>query len=67
MSKFLRLPTVSSKTGLGRSQIYLMISQGKFPRQIKLSTRCSGWLESEIDAWIQKKVEEADNKNEGAK
>lgn len=35
--KIIRLPELSSRIGLTRTSIYRLISQGKFPRQIKLS------------------------------
>ena len=60
--RILRKQEVKRKTGLPNSTIYELISQGKFPKQIKLSTRSSGWLESEIDEWIAAKVSERDCK-----
>ncbi len=51
--KFLRLPEVKVRTGLSRSTIYALIGQSKFPHHIPLGLRCVGWLESEIDAWIE--------------
>lgn len=33
-----------------------MVKDGQFPGQIKLGPRASGWLESEIDNWIDQKV-----------
>lgn len=51
--KLLRLPEVKARTGLSRSTIYALIGQSKFPRHIPLGMRCVGWLESEIDAWIE--------------
>ena len=59
-SRIIRKPEVKSKTGLPNSTIYELISQGKFPKQIKLSARSSGWLESEIDEWIAARVSEWD-------
>jgi len=53
----LRLPDVRARTGLSRSTIYLRIAEGKFPPPINLGERSVGWLESEIDAWIAKRIE----------
>ena len=57
----LRLPQVMARTGLSRSTIYLRISQGKFPKQVKLGGRAVGWLESkidnEIDNWTSASVD----------
>jgi predicted DNA-binding transcriptional regulator AlpA len=30
---------------------------GKFPKRISLGAKSTGWLESEIDAWIKSKSE----------
>ncbi|MFK7825132.1 MAG: helix-turn-helix transcriptional regulator [Oligoflexales bacterium] len=56
MLKFLRLPEVRSRTGLGRSTIYQLIEKGEFPKQIQLSWRSVGWLEHEIEEWIECKI-----------
>ena len=53
---FLRLTDVMARTGLSRSSIYLSINKGNFPRNINLSSRSVGWLESEIDAWMQTRI-----------
>ena len=53
----LRLPTVISRTGLSRSTIYLRMSVGLFPKQVSLGERAVGWLESEIQDWLQLQIE----------
>lgn len=52
----LRLPTVLQRTGLSRSTLYRKISDGTFPRQIKISERCAGWRSSAINAWLRNPV-----------
>ncbi len=52
----IRLHQAIQKTGLSRSSIYALISAGKFPKQIKLSARSMGFLESEVDAWIDARI-----------
>ena len=54
--KLLRIPGLKEKTGLGKSTIYQMVKDGRFPKQIKIGLRASGWLESEVDEWIRKQV-----------
>lgn len=49
----LRLPDVSSRTGLSRSTIYEAMARGDFPQPIKLGLRAVGWAESEISAWLE--------------
>lgn len=60
--KIIRLNQVINSTGLGRSSIYKYIADGKFPIPLQLSERCVGWLESEIQQWIQTRIEARDLK-----
>ena len=53
----LRLPTVKNRTGLSRSTIYLRISMGTFPTPISLGGRAVGWIEDEIQNWIENQIE----------
>lgn len=55
----LRLPDVTARTGLGRSMIYLRMKEGSFPKSIKLGGRAMGWLESEVEEWIECMVRES--------
>lgn len=55
--KIIRLKQVIASTGLGRSTIYKYIAEGKFPVPLQLSVRCVGWLESEIQQWIQSRLD----------
>lgn len=52
----IRLKDVQSRTGFSRSTIYQRISQGGFPSQINLGARAVGWLECEIDDWLNDKI-----------
>jgi prophage regulatory protein len=56
--RILRLPAVKTKTGLGHDSIYRGGREGWFPKHIKLSERASGWLEHEIDSWIEERAKE---------
>lgn len=55
-STILRLPDVKARTGLSRSTIYLRVSEGKFPSPIVLGGRAVGWVESELDTWIEDQI-----------
>jgi prophage regulatory protein len=57
MHTILRLPEVKKSTGLSRSTIYLRIAQDTFPRPISLGGRAVGWLEAEIQEWLQRQIE----------
>jgi len=55
----LRLPAVKARTGLSRSTIYQNVAGGSFPRPVSLGARAVGWVESDIDGWISRKIEES--------
>lgn len=48
----LRLNDVKERTGLPRSTIYLRISQGSFPKPVNLGGRTVGWVEAEVQQWL---------------
>ncbi|MGD9851201.1 MAG: helix-turn-helix transcriptional regulator [Nitrospirales bacterium] len=53
----LRLPAVMARTGLSRSTIYLRVSEGCFPTPISLGGRAVGWIEAEIQAWLENQIQ----------
>lgn len=53
----LRLPAVKASTGLSRSTIYLRVSEGTFPKPVSLGARAVGWLEAEVQEWLQQRIE----------
>ncbi len=57
MHTILRLPQVKKNTGLSRSTIYMRISEGRFPKPVSLGGRAVGWLEAEIQEWLERQVE----------
>ena len=59
-NKILRLPEVKSDTELCRSTIYSRIADGTFPKQVKLGHRAVGWLEEDIQAWINSRIQARD-------
>ena len=62
----LRLPAVKTCTGLSRSTIYLRVSQGVFPKPVNLGARAVGWVEAEIQEWLQRQIEASRNKSNQA-
>ena len=52
----LRLPAVLERTGLSRSTVYLMISKDEFPASVSLGERAVGWVESQVDQWLDEKI-----------
>ncbi|MCA1196507.1 AlpA family transcriptional regulator [Sphingomonas sp. R647] len=62
--RILRLKTVLERTGLSRSTMYRKMQDGSFPKNIQISTRCTGWRESAIDAWLQRPMFYSDNSDQ---
>lgn len=58
MQRLLKLPEVMSVTGLSRSSIYSFIQSNKFPASVPLGARAVGWLESDVNGWIQQRIEQ---------
>jgi prophage regulatory protein len=52
MHKILKLKEIKSITSLSTATIYRLMKRGKFPKQIKLSERAAGWLEQDINEYI---------------
>jgi prophage regulatory protein len=53
----IKLYQVQNITTLSRTTIYRLIADGKFPKQIKLSERSSGWVEQEVMDYLDKCIE----------
>lgn len=60
----LRWPEVHKITGIARNTAHTLARSNppKFPKPIKLGERSSGWLLSEINAWLQGRIAERDAK-----
>ncbi|HEX8059125.1 MAG TPA: AlpA family phage regulatory protein [Novosphingobium sp.] len=50
--RLLKLPEVIRRVGLGKSMIYELIRDDRFPRPYKISPSAARWSEREIAAWI---------------
>jgi len=50
------------RKGIKFSRVHLhrLAVAGKFPRPIKVGSNTNGWVESEIDAYIKKRIAERD-------
>ena len=54
--RILRLKQVQDVIGLKKSQIYALTDTPGFPQRIKLGTRAVGYLDHEVQAWIESRV-----------
>lgn len=50
--RLIKLDEVMRRVGLGKSMIYRLISQGRFPAPYKLAPGASRWSEQAVVAWI---------------
>lgn len=50
-NRFLRLPEVKAEVGLSAATIYRMMPRNEFPSQVRLTARCVGWWEADIQQW----------------
>ena len=63
MYVILRLKRVTETTGLAKSTIYKKITLNEFPKQISLGAKSVGWLESDIQKWIEEQIAKSANDN----
>ena len=55
----IRLSEVRRRTGYSKAWIYRLMSQKRFPTSVKIGTRAIAFVESEIDEWINTRIEES--------
>jgi prophage regulatory protein len=48
---FARIATVVRVTGLGRTTIYRLMAENKFPAQVRISRRIVGWRWEDLERW----------------
>lgn len=52
--RLIRLPEVMARVGFKKSMIYQLMSEGRFPQSLRISVKCTVWIESEIEAWVHR-------------
>jgi prophage regulatory protein len=56
--RLIRLPEVMDRVGLRRTAVYERVKEGEFPKPRSLGPRCSVWVESEIDEWVNRIIDD---------
>ncbi len=56
--KILRIAEVSEITGLSPSSIYKQVRLGLFPKQVKLTSRATGWNSKSVEKWVSNKLQQ---------
>lgn len=58
--RVMRIQEVIELTGTSRSTVYRWVGEGKFVKPIKLSATSIGFLASEVEAWLDSKIQARD-------
>ncbi len=61
--KVLRIGAVADMLSLSKPVIYAWAAKGLFPKPIKLGPQASGWLVSDIEAWLASRSAANDDGN----
>jgi len=54
--QILRLPEVCKATGLGRSMVYQLEAERRFPTRVRIGERAVGWVEEEVQGWLAERI-----------
>ncbi|UXN37026.1 AlpA family phage regulatory protein [Avibacterium paragallinarum] len=54
--RFISLEQVIDRTSLKKTTIYTLMARNEFPQSISISANRRAWLESEIEDWIESKI-----------
>ena len=58
--RILREPDVKAITGLSRTTRWELERKGQFPKKKQLSSTAVGWLESDIQRWLETRPDAVD-------
>jgi prophage regulatory protein len=61
--RLLRLPAVIDRTGSSSSDIYQGMKNDTFPKSVPIGKRTVGWVEEEVEAWIDARIVARDSKS----
>ncbi len=55
--RMLRLSQVVERTGLGKTTLYELQKEGRFPRSVHLTGYSVRWIEAEVDTWLMQQAQ----------
>ena len=55
--RLIRRPEVELRTGITTSRLYDMMAAKEFPKPVPIGPFAVAWIESEVDAWINERIE----------
>jgi len=53
LPQIIRRKDIEKRLKISRSSIYAMMSQGEFPKPVRLGRRAVGWKSTDIEKWLQ--------------
>lgn len=56
--KLMTLPEVMKLAGLKRERIRQLEHMGEFPQRVRITARRIGWVQSEVAAWLQNRIDQ---------
>jgi len=56
--QIIKLQEVKNLTRLSAPTIYRLMANNKFPKQIKLAERSSGWIEEEVKQYLENRIKD---------
>lgn len=60
-TRIIRMAELKTRIGLSRSTIYELIKVGNFPSSISLGSRAVGWLSSDLDSWLESRIQSSNS------
>ena len=58
--RIIRQPEVLSRTGLSAMSVWRKQRDKQFPQRLSLGPNSVGWIEAEVEAWIEARARERD-------
>jgi prophage regulatory protein len=56
--RYIRFKELRSLIPLGRTTIWRMMRDGRFPQSRRIGKMATAWLESEVEEWIRQRAQE---------
>ena len=56
--KLLKAKEVATRTSFSIPHIHRLAREGKFPKPVKISENRNGWLEEDVNKWIEGRIRE---------
>jgi prophage regulatory protein len=59
--RLIRFPEVQRRVSLGKVALWRLRREGRFPQPVRLGSRIA-FIESEVEAWIEERIRERDQR-----